>query len=708
MNEIIWTKTDESPYIASVSLRAMLDMMLKKADIRLKVLDISLAGRILSVFNMADDELEILSNIIKNPNANIIKLPNISATISQLKSAIKELQNAGYDLPDYPDEIKNNNDKIVLEKYKKVLGSAVNPVLRDGNSDRRSTRAVKEYAKAHPHYMGEWKRDNKTRIACMSCGDFYANEMAKISSKDENLRIEFIDKNGKKTIFKDDIDVKKGDVIDASYMQVGELIKFYEDEIKKAKDDDLVFSLHLKASMMKVSDPVMFGHCLRTYFDEIFIKYSDDLRYFKPENGLKELFTTLGDKENGNKIIDEFKNMLDGVYMLDKDTSNFHVSSDVIIDASMPQLLRNSGKLKSTDGIWRECVAVIPDRSYAGVYQAVLSDFKNNGMLDVTTLGSVSNVGLMAKKAQEYGSHDKSFIAPDDGEIVVLSDDGLVFKFNVSKGDIFRMCLTRAEAISNWIDLAKSRAKSTNHDMIVWLDENRAVDRQMIKLVKDGLDGVWYEILSPEKACEKTLQLIRAGKDVISVSGNVLRDYLTDLFPILELGTSAKMLSVVPLLNGGVMLETGAGGTAPMLSRELQTQNHMIWDSLGEFLALNASLELIKTPEAKILATTLDLAISEYLNNNKSPQAQVGALDTRGSHFWLILYWLRALKDSELSSKYDEILAKFEKQKDEILMEFSKVQGVGVDFGGWYYLDDKKLQNIMRPSKILNQIVDNA
>ncbi|AQW86010.1 isocitrate dehydrogenase, monomeric [Campylobacter pinnipediorum subsp. caledonicus] len=720
MSDIIWTKTDESPFVASFSLLAIVKSFLKKSDIDLDVVDISLSGRILSAFGFKEDGLKFLENLVKDKNANIIKLPNISATIPQLNAAIKELINAGYDIPQYPKDIDNKDNKKIFDIYSKILGSAVNPVLRQGNSKRYSSVAVKEYAKKNPHFMGEWDCDNKTEISSMKDGDFYSNEKSKIIDRDLNIKIKFKN-NNEEIILKDNISVSKGDVVDFSFMDTSKLYDFYKNEIKDAKQKNLLFSLHLKSSMMKVSDPIMFGICLRAYFDEIFNEYEKDFvnAGIDSKNGLKDIFEKIEKLKNANEIIHKFNKCFEekaDIAMVDykNKITNFHSPNDVIIDASMPAMLRNSGKMIDKNGASRECKAVIPDRTYSGVYDSVLSDFKQNGKLDVSSIGSVSNIGLMAKKAQEYGSHDKSFAAPSDGEFVISFDDKEIFNFVVKKGDIFRMCLTKNEAIKNWISLAFDERKNSKKDMIFWLDENRVSDLNLIQILKEEIvsNGFKYEdfvILNPAMACSKTLEIIRDKKDCISVTGNVLRDYLTDLFPIFELGTSSKMLSIVPLLNKGGLFETGAGGTAPMLVKELINDNHFIWDSLGEFLALNASLEFLAKSKdnknAEILAKTLDEAISEYLNNNASPKLKVGENDTRASHFYLALYWSNALLHSDLKEKYTRLANELKNNEEKIISELNEVQGKKQDFGGWYYIDDKVADLIMRPSKTLNKII---
>ncbi|MGB2553491.1 NADP-dependent isocitrate dehydrogenase [Campylobacter sp. MOP51] len=733
MSDIIWTKTDEAPALASYSLLAILENFLNKADISIKSVDISLAGRIITAFSdrlkpeqRSEDYLEILSKMTDDKFANIIKLPNISASIPQLNAAINELRAKGYDIPLYVEEPKNDEEKIAKQRYQKVLGSAVNPVLRQGNSDRRSIPAVKEYAKANPHKMGAWNKDNKSEVSYMCKGDFYSNEKSCTSKKDDVLRVEFTNKNGEKRVLKDNLKIQKDEVIDATFMSVKALKEFIKEQISDASSKELLFSVHLKATMMKVSDPVIFGHFVREFFDEAFEEFKDEFKALKinQNNGLKELFekiTTL-DKEAQEKILAKF----DEVYakqpslaMVNSDLgiTNLHVPSDVIIDASMPVMIRNSGKMWDKDGLLKEAKAVIPDQTYARVYESVIEDFKNNGTLDPSKIGSVANVGLMAKKAEEYGSHDKTFVMSQDGVIEVLSSSGeVIFKFEVQNGDIFRMTQTKDDAIKNWVELALNRAKITNSKTIFWLDENRAHDKEILKKVREilnssDLKGLDIEILSPEAACKKTLDIIRQGKDCISVTGNVLRDYLTDLFPILELGTSAKMLSVVPLLKGGGVFETGAGGSAPKIAEQFFEENHLRWDSLGEFLALIASLEHLANTKnnenARILSLTLNQAVAKWLKENRAPLKKAGEPDNRTSHFYLALYWADELAQNggKLAGKFQNLANALKENESVINKELLEAQGAKVDIGGYYKFDDKLAQIAMRPSNTLNQII---
>ncbi|MBR8462892.1 NADP-dependent isocitrate dehydrogenase [Campylobacter sp. faydin G-105] len=724
---IIWTKTDEAPLFASYSLLPILRTFLGKVDINLQVKDISLAGRILA--NFSDilgldicDDLEFLGQMTENKSANIIKLPNISATIPQLNLAISELQNKGFKLPEYPNEIKNEIDKNVIDRYAKVLGSAVNPVLRQGNSDRRCVKAVKEYARANPHSNGVWDESVKTRVAYMNSGDFYSNERSVICEKDDTFFINFISKDGINTTLKE-LKVLKDEIIDATFMSVNELNKFYKNAFESAKKDDLLVSLHLKATMMKVSDPVIFGHALRVFFAEAFDEFKDVFKELEvnENNGLKEIYAkveSLTDESLKTEIKTKFSEILSasaGLAMVNstEGITNLHVPNDVIIDASLPAMLRNSGRMWDKDGELKQTLAIIPDKTYAKVYESVIANLKRKGALDPRNIGSVSNVGLMAKKAEEYGSHDKTFIANDDGEFVVLNGESReIFKFKVQKGDIFRMTQAKNDAIHAWISLALERAKLSHEPLIFWLDKKRAHDKNIIAKLEERLNefaDVSYEILDYAAACEKTLNLIREGKNVIGVTGNVLRDYLTDLFPILELGSSSKMLSVVPLLNGGAMFETGAGGTAPILARELIAKNHLAWDSLGEYLALIASLEFLGSKngnkKAKILSTTLDSAVSEYLKQNRSPKAGVGSPDTRSSHFYLALYWSKALTQSEISDIFKDLAQNLAQNEDKILKELGLAQGVSVDFDGYFMPNDERAMKIMRPSVTLNEII---
>ncbi|CZE51036.1 NADP-dependent isocitrate dehydrogenase [Campylobacter geochelonis] len=729
MSDIIYTYTDEAPALATFSLYPIIKSFFAKAGISIEKADISLAARVLSTFpeklkdsQKVDDYLSILGKLTLDSKANIIKLPNISASLPQLQACIKELQEKGFDVPDYPNEPKNKEEEDIKKRYSKVLGSAVNPVLREGNSDRRAANAVKEYAKANPHRNGKWSKDSKTEVYHMNSGDFYEYEKSKVFKEPTNLSVEFIAKNGDKKVLKDDLKVLKDEVVDATFMSAKKLDEFVKDSIKYAKDKELLYSVHLKATMMKVSDPVIFGHFVKGFFAEVFSEFKDELKSVgvNENNGLKDLFARIENLPIKEKIYAKFdeiyaKSPLLSMVDSDKGVTNLHVPSDVIIDASMPAMIRNSGKMWDKDGKAVECLAVIPDRSYAIVYDSMIKDLKENGELNPATIGSVSNIGLMAKKAEEYGSHDKTFIIEDDGEVIVKDSSGAeVFKFSVQKGDIYRMTQTKDEAIKNWIKLAVNRAKITGFKTIFWLDDRRAHDRNLKQIVENelknyDLNGLDIEILNPDEAVRVSNKIIRAGKDCISVTGNVLRDYLTDLYPIIELGTSAKMLSIVPLLNGGGMFETGAGGSAPKHVQQLIEENHLRWDSLGEFMALIVSLEhLYETngnKNAQILAKALDKAVAKWLKDDKSPSKDVGKPDNRNSHFYLALYLADELSKTELKDKFEQISKDLKANEDKINGEFLDVQGKKVDLGGYYIFDDKKVNSVMRCSKTLNGIL---
>ncbi|MGP1484836.1 MAG: NADP-dependent isocitrate dehydrogenase [Campylobacter sp.] len=712
MSEIIWTKTDEAPMLSTYSLLPILRSFLQICGIDLKSVDISLCARILAAFKKGNDDLEFLSKLTGQKDANIIKLPNISASLPQLNAAISELNLKGFNLPPYDE----NSAKI----YQKVLGSAVNPVLREGNSDRRSVKAVKEFAKANPHRMGEWSDKNKAEVSSMKSGDFYGNECSIIADFDDTLSINFIDKTGEKTLLKSGIEVRKGDIIDASFMSAKELKKFAKEQIEEAKKKDLLFSLHLKASMMKISDPVIFGHFVREFFAEIFTDFKDEFDSIgvNANNGLKDLFEKIKalNRQKQEEILSRFDEAYKSapqLMMISKDITNLHVPSDTIIDASMPNMIRNSGKMYGKDGL-KECKAVIPDRTYAVVYETVINDFKANGALDPSKIGSVANVGLMAKKAEEYGSHDKTFVINKDGEVIVTkSNNEEIFRFKIENGDIFRMTKANDEAIDDWVKLAVKRAKISGQKAIFWLDSNRAHDAKMIQKVTQILadcdtKGLDIEILNLKQACEKTLEIIRHGDDCISVTGNVLRDYLTDLFPILEFGTSSKMLSVVPLLCGGAIFETGAGGTAPRLVDTFLEQNYLAWDSLGEFLALIASLQKLGESEknAEILAKTLENAVKIWLENNKSPFENSSKIDNRVSHFYMALYWANELsKDEILGDKFKKFAEILKQNEEKILAEFNESFKKPPQLGGYYKFDEKMANNAMRASVTFNEIL---
>ena len=725
MSDIIYTYTDEAPLLATYSLFPIIKEYLKRANVSIETMDISLAGRILANFpeHLKDEQkvpnyLEILGQLTQDPKANIIKLPNISASIPQLNAAIAELQAKGFEVPSYPAQPKNEAENEIKERYAKVLGSAVNPVLREGNSDRRCAKAVKDYAKEFPHKNGPWDKSIKTRVAHMNEGDFYSNEKSLIASEASEFSISFESENGQKTLLKSGIKLNKGDILSATFMSVSALDDFIEKTIDEAKKDDLLYSVHLKATMMKVSDPVIFGHFVKIFFKEIFAEFGSELKDagVNANNGLKDLFARIENLSIKDKIIAKYNEILSirpDLAMVDSDNgiTNLHVPSDVIIDNSMPNMIRNSGKMWDKNGNERQSLAVIPDKTYATIYASIIDELKANGALNPAVIGSVSNVGLMAKKAEEYGSHDKTFIAENDGTFSI-SDGKNTLSFDVKKGDIFRAMIAKDEAIKDWIKLAITRAKATKSAAIFWLDEKRAHDNNMIKIVREELNkhdtsALDISILEPSAAMKKSLEIIRAGKDAISVTGNVLRDYLTDLFPIMELGTSAKMLSIVPLLNGGGLFETGAGGSAPKIARQLIDENHLRWDSLGEFLALGASLEHLANTSgnknANVLASTLDKAISSYLKNDNSPRKKVGENDNRGSHFYLAFYWANELANSELGANFKALAQFLNENKDQIIAQLNANQGGSVDLGGYYKLNDEKTTNIMRSSKIFNE-----
>ncbi|MCI6178572.1 MAG: NADP-dependent isocitrate dehydrogenase [Campylobacter sp.] len=724
MSDIIYTYTDEAPLLATYSLFPVLKEYLSRGDVSIETMDISLAGRILANFSdyLKEDQkipdfLAKLGEMTQDPKANIIKLPNISASIPQLNAAIAELNQKGYAVPAYPAEPKDAKEEEIKARYAKVLGSAVNPVLREGNSDRRCAAAVKEYAKAFPHKNGAWDKSIKTRVANMNGGDFYSNEKSLIASGASEFSIKFKGASGEKTL-KSGIKLNKGDVISATYLSAKALDSFIESSIADAKKEGLLYSIHLKATMMKVSDPVIFGHFVSVFFAELFNEFGEQLKNLgvNANNGLKDLFAKIENSPIKDKVIAKYNEILatrPALAMVDSDNgiTNLHVPSDIIIDNSMPNMIRNSGKMWNKDGKEQETLAAIPDKTYATIYSAIIDELKANGALNPAVVGSVSNVGLMAKKAEEYGSHDKTFIAEEDGEFV-LSDGKESLSFKVERGDIWRAMIAKNEAIKDWVKLAINRAKATGATVIFWLDEKRAHDANMIKIVNDELKkydtaGLDIRVLDYEKAMKESLAIMRTGKDAISVTGNVLRDYLTDLFPIMELGTSAKMLSIVPLLNGGGLFETGAGGSAPKIARQLLDEGHLRWDSLGEFLALGASLEHLGNTSGKkgalVLASTLDKAIAQYLKNDNSPRKKVGENDNRGSHFYLALYWANELANSELGSKFKGLAEFLNANKEQIANELNGNQGSPTDVGGYYKLDDAKADAVMRSSKLFNE-----
>jgi len=734
--KILYTKTDEAPMLATYSFLPIVQAFAAAAGVSVETRDISLAGRILSQFpdylqnnQIKSDDLAELGQLVKQPEANIIKLPNISASLPQLKAAIAELQAKGYALPDYPESPETPQEEDIKKRYDKVKGSAVNPVLREGNSDRRAPKAVKNFAKKHPHSMGEWSNTSKTHVASMSDGDFYGSEKSVELKNDDRFRIVLVDKAGKSLILKEDTPLKKGEIIDSAVMNRNALRAFFKQEIARAKEEGVLLSLHLKATMMKVSDPIIFGHALSVYFEELFTSHGDWLKEqgVNPNNGIGDLLKRIEGlpddaKKEVQKLIQRAYEEGPDLAMVDSDKgiTNLHVPSDIIIDASMPAAIRNSGMMWGPDGKPRDTKALIPDRSYAGIYQATIEYCKKNGALDPTKLGSVSNVGLMAQKAEEYGSHDKTFEIPSAGKVQVLDSKGqLLMEQPVEEGDIFRMCQVKDAPVRDWVKLAVERARLTGNPAVFWLDENRAHDRALMEKVNlylkdEDIKGLDISILSPEAATLYSLDLINQGKDVISVTGNVLRDYLTDLFPILELGTSAKMLSIVPLMQGGGLFETGAGGSAPKHIQQFVKEGHLRWDSLGEFLALAVSLEhLSRTFDnagAQVLAESLDEATGRYLEERRGPSRKVNELDNRGSHFYLAQYWARALamqdKNKELAERFSILAAALEEQEADILADLEKAQGAEVDLGGYYLPDEEKVRKAMCPSSRLNRLLE--
>jgi len=734
---IIWTEIDEAPALATYSFLPIVQAFTNGTGVAVETRDISLSGRILAHFpeklraeQKVADHLAYLGELTLRPEANIIKLPNISASIPQLKDAIGELQSQGYDVPSYPEAPKDDAEKSIQARYAKVLGSAVNPVLREGNSDRRSPGSVKAFSKKHPHRLGKWATDSKSHVAHMSDGDFFGSEKSFTASKSTTLRFEFVAKDGAVTVLKKGLSVTEGEIVDSSVMNAGKLRAFYEAQIADAKAQGLLLSLHLKATMMKVSDPVMFGHAVTVYFKDVFAKHADTFKAIgvNPNNGLGDVYAKIASlpSEKKAEIEADIKATYETRPLLamvdsDKGITNLHVPNDVIIDASMPVVVRDSGKMWGPDGKLADTKALVPDRCYAGIYQAVFEDCRANGAFDPSTMGSVPNVGLMAQKAEEYGSHDKTFFAQADGSIRIVDEatGSTVLEQSVNGGDTFRACQTRDLPVRDWVKLAVRRARATGAPAVFWLDENRAHDAELIQKVNDYLkdhdtSGLDIRILAPADAMKLSLERIRKGQDTISVTGNVLRDYLTDLFPILEIGTSAKMLSIVPLLAGGGLFETGAGGSAPKHVQQFQKEGYLRWDSLGEFSALGASFEHIGqnfgNAKAAVLAETLDVAIGRFLDNNKSPARKVGELDNRGSHFYLALYWAEALaaqsKDAELSARFAPVAKALAENEAAINAELIAAQGKAVDMGGYYRPDPKTLALAMRPSPTLNAIVD--
>jgi isocitrate dehydrogenase len=734
--KIIYTKVDEAPALATYSFLPIVKAFTDAAGIEVETRDISLAGRILATFpenltaeQRVEDALAELGDLAKTPAANIIKLPNISASVPQLVAAIEELQSQGFTIPDFPEEPANDAEKAIAERYAKVLGSAVNPVLREGNSDRRVAIAVKNFAKAHPHRMGAWSADSKSHVAHMDDRDFYSSEQSAIVAKAGNLRIEHTDNDGNVTVLREAVPVLEHEVVDASVMDCEALQAFFAKEIESAKEQGVLFSLHLKATMMKVSDPIMFGHCVRAYYSDVFAKHGAlfDTIGVDANNGIGDVYAKIEELPDAQR--DEVKADIAAVYetrpeqaMVDSDKgiTNLHVPSNVIIDASMPAAIRTSGQMWGPDGSLHDTKMVIPDRCYAGIYQEIMQDCKDNGAFDVTTMGNVCNVGLMAQKAEEYGSHDKTFEIATDGNVTVIDDDGnVVMQHAVNAGDIWRMCQTKDLPIRDWVKLTVTRARATGSAAIFWLDENRAHDRNLIGLVNTYLvehdtDGLDIRIEAPVAAIRATLKRVRAGEDTISVTGNVLRDYLTDLFPILELGTSAKMLSIVPLLAGGGLYETGAGGSAPKHVQQFNAEGHLRWDSLGEFLALAVSIEDLadKTGSrpARIIAKALDEANGRYLEENKSPSRKVNEIDNRGSHYYLATYWAQAVaangEDEALAARFAAAAQALADNEAAIVAELLAAQGDAVDIGGYYQPIDELASAAMRPSATLNGIID--
>ncbi len=733
---IQYTYTDEAPALATYSLLPIVEAFAAKAGISVTSPDISLAGRILAAFperlseaQRVPDYLAQLGQLTLEPEANIIKLPNISASVPQMKAAIAELQAKGYDVPNHPDEPANDEERDIRSRYDRVKGSAVNPVLREGNSDRRAPKAVKDYAKSHPHSMGAWSPDSQSHVATMGAGDFRSNELSVTMPQDDSLRIEHVSIDGTTTVLKDDVKVLAGEIVDGTFMDVEALRAFLDEQIADARSSGVLFSLHMKATMMKVSDPIIFGHAVRAFFPELFSTYGNELATAgaDPDNGLGSVLSAI-DSMSGDQQSALRQMITDGIAngpalaMVDSDRgiTNLHVPSDVIVDASMPAMIRTSGQMWNADGEQQDTKAVIPDSSYAGVYQVVIDDCREHGAYNPSTMGSVPNVGLMAQKAEEYGSHDKTFEIAAAGKVQVVTNAGVVIlSHEVSQGDIWRMCTVKDLPIRDWVKLAVTRARATGAPAVFWLDEQRAHDRELIAKVRSYLndhntDGLQIEIMSPVEATKFSVDRIRQGLDTISVTGNVLRDYLTDLFPILELGTSAKMLSVVPLMNGGGLFETGAGGSAPKHVQQFEAENYLRWDSLGEFLALAVAFEHLAgvtgNTKAAVLAETLDAATGRVLEENRSPARRVGGLDNRGSHFYLALYWAQALAqqttDTGLADEFASLAETLTTAEAAIVSELNQVQGAPCDVGGYYKPDAALASAAMRPSATLNAALE--
>ncbi|MBL7559805.1 NADP-dependent isocitrate dehydrogenase [Olleya sp. YSTF-M6] len=734
-SKIIYTITDEAPALATRSFLPIVQAFTASSGIGLETKDISLAARILAVFpdyltedQRVSDDLAYLGDLAKTPEANIIKLPNISASIPQLKAAISELQAKGFAIPSYPEEVTNDKEKDAKQRYDKIKGSAVNPVLREGNSDRRAPKAVKNYAKKNPHSMGKWSKDSKSHVATMTEGDFAHNEKSVTLADATTVKLVHTDNNGTETVLKSDLALLKGEIIDATVLSKKALLSFLEAQVKDAKETGVLFSLHMKATMMKVSDPIIFGHAVRVFFKDVFAKHSATFEKIGVDvnNGFGNLLSNLNElpEAERNTILADIDTAFKANPSLamvdsDKGITNLHVPSDVIIDASMPAMIRNSGQMWNADGQSQDTKAVIPDSSYAGIYTATIDFCKEHGAFDPTTMGTVPNVGLMAQKAEEYGSHDKTFEISVDGKVQVIDADGKVLiEHTVESGDIWRMCQVKDAPIQDWVKLAVTRAKASQTPAVFWLDENRAHDAELITKVNTYLkdhdtEGVELHILSPIKATEFTLKRVKAGDDTISVSGNVLRDYLTDLFPILELGTSAKMLSIVPLMNGGGLFETGAGGSAPKHVQQFVEENHLRWDSLGEFLALAVSLEhfsqVNNNPKAKVLGDALDDATEKLLENKKGPSRKAGEIDNRGSHFYLAMYWAEALanqeKDADLKAQFGPVALAFKAEENTIVSALNDIQGVAVDIEGYYSPNETLTSKAMRPIQLFNDLL---
>ena len=728
---IVWTKTDEAPMLATYSLLPIIKSFVKHAGVEVETRDISLAGRVLAQFGYARDDLAYLGELVQKPEANIMKLPNISASVPQLIETVKELQSQGFDLPDFPENPQSEEEKEARAKYDRCIGSVVNPVIRQGNSDRRIAPPVKEYAKKHPHKMGEVSPDSQSYVAHMKSGDFYEHEKSVTIEEDTTIRYEFVDNQGNVTLLKE-VKVGKGDVVDGTYMSRRKLREFFKEAIDDAKEKNILFSLHVKATMMKVSDPVIFGDAIRVYYKKLFDRHAKELEEigFDPNKGLIDLENKLSKlppekQEEIRKTVEEIYQEQPGLYMVDSDRgiTNLHRPNDVIIDNSIPSVIKNGLKAWGPDGNTYDCVITVPDRSYATMYSEIVEDVKVRGQFDPTKVGTLQNVGLMAMKAEEYGSHDKTFLPPDDGTIRIVDGNGKVLmEHRVEKGDIYRSCITKDIAIRDWIKLAVNRAKETGYPIVFWLDSFRAHDKELIKKIREELpkydlsDVEWY-IKAPREAMKFTLERFRKGLNTIAVTGNVLRDYLTDLFPIIEVGTSARALSIVPLIAGGGLFETGAGGSAPRHVQQFVKEGHLRWDSLGEFLAFVEALKHAykqsgsKNKKILVVADALSRAVSRYLENDRTPGRKVGQTDTRGSHYWLARYWAEELarqeEDPELAQIFKPVAQALAENEERILSEIRATEGSPKDLGGYYHPDEAKLKELMRPSKTMNQIIDN-